>query len=129
MSDLSNCKKHPIYTQYAADHNGNIKSYNLESINYCEILNYHKYKCFNYCGRTEIGIIINFFDRCKIIYPLNQFIWECFNGLIPSSCIIKSKDRRLIGELSKLYCIHYNYKICKCEFNIIIKDIRGNRIV
>ena len=27
MSDLSYYKKHPIYTQYAADHNGNIKSY------------------------------------------------------------------------------------------------------
>ena len=126
MSDLFYYKKHPIYTQYAADHNGNIKSYNLESINYCEILNYHKFKCFNYCGRTEIGIIINFFDRCKIIYPLNQFIWECFNGLIPYYCIIKSKNRKEIGELSNLYSSHY--KICKCELNIKIIDIRGNRI-
>ena len=129
MSDLSYYKKHPIYTQYAADHNGNIKSYNLESINYCEILNYHKFKCFNYCGRIEIGIIINFFDRCKIIYPVNQFIWECFNGLITSSCIIKSKGR-LISPLSELFCIDYNNQPCQCKFNIIIiKDIRGNRIV
>ena len=128
MSDLSYYKKHPIYTQYAAYHNGNIKSYNSKSINYCEIFNYHKFKCFNYHGRIEIGIIINFFDRCKIIYPINQFIWECFNGLITSSCIIKSKGQ-LISPLSELFCIDYNYKPCQCKVNIIIKDIRGNIIV
>ena len=127
MSDLSNYKKHPIYENYSSDEYGNIKNSNLSCNRYCTIKSLHDYKCENYI--YEIGIIINYYDRCEIIYPVNKLMWECFHGLIPSNKIVILKQKRKIRCINNLKCIDYKYIPCKCkEKSTIIKDFKSNTI-
>ena len=130
MSDLSNYKKHPIYENYSSDEYGNIKNSNLSCNRYCTIDTSHDYNCVNHI--YECGIIINYYDRYEVIYPINKFIWECFYGLIPSNKIVIRKNKnhkKKIKRINNLKCIDYKYIPFKCEKKLItIKDFKNKTI-
>ena len=124
---MSVYKKHPIFINYFGDEKGNIKKSDLSSIRYCTIKSLHDYKCKKYI--YEIGIIINYCDRCEIIYPVTKFTWECFHGLIPSNKIVILKQKNKRKSINNLMCIDYKYISCKCkEKSTIIKDFKSKTI-
>ena len=98
--------KHPIYNNYAANAIGVIYKLNTKEYKFpIEITNHVKG-----CRQSKLikykYIKLDFYSRCEEDYPVYQFIWECFNG------ILKTRGYRIISINGKL-----NIKYLKCVKN------------
>jgi hypothetical protein len=71
--DISEFKKHPIYTNYASDKNGNVINLVIQKFLVAQ------------CHKNNYKLIyIRIKPNAQKKYMLHRFIYECHNGLIPS---------------------------------------------
>ena len=50
----------------------------------------HLKKCPKYELKTHQYIRLDYYSRCEVDYLLNQFIWECFYGILKPGYMIIS---------------------------------------
>ena len=89
-------RKHPIYEEYGANNKGEIISYSCLPIDYYMLTAEHNIDCEYLEKDMEPCFVINFYDRCEILYPINRFVWECFNGVMLNSSEIIPRGTRLV---------------------------------
>ena len=108
--------KHPIYNNYAANEIGVIYKINTNEMKFpIEITDHVKG-----CPQSKLikyrykYIKLDFYSRCEEDYPVYQFIWECFNG------ILKTRGYRIISingktNINYLKLVKNDDKFyCKC---------------
>ena len=108
--------KHPIYNNYAANEIGVIYKINTNEMKFpIEITDHVKG-----CPQSELikyrykYIKLDFYSRCEEDYPVYQFIWEYFNG------ILKTRGYRIISingktNINYLKLVKNDDKFyCKC---------------
>ena len=105
--------KHPIYNNYAANKFGIIFNINTNKRQIPIKISGHLKKCPKSKLKNHQYIRLDYYSRCEVDYLLNQFIWECFNGILkPGNMIISINGSK---ELQDLKCIKYDYNFnCKC---------------
>ena len=93
---------HPTYIRYASDHYGNVVDIR-ESV---------------YPDGDEFGFIYikSKNSQKKIKYSLDEFVWECFNDIIPKNGVIEHVDGdKLNNELLNLKLVKYSVNCLKIE--------------
>ena len=77
---IDNCvyNVHPVYDLYASDENGNI----IHIINKVPTKGAKNHNGYMHCGVRKHA------QPSYKTYQVHQFLWECFNGVIPEGKVI-----------------------------------------
>ena len=113
--------RHPIYDQYASDIYGrvidiknkkNLKPFQIEKIIHGQN---HKKECIHK-KRQRFYIDFDFDSRIDVRYALHEFVWECFNVLIPSGKMIEHIDENVyFNVLHNLHLLPHELTNFECD--------------